>query len=321
MFVFYKSIVSLESMYCAVVLNHLTCKVFLKAIMSCKIFLPCKQNFRIFVKISIQKMNHWVTEAKKMAVKNGNVDLTRYSVKDLNLLPILPTMHTLDISFCQIFSLHRMKDQLSVKKFIADNTPINSLSGFIAIRNVTNISLKNTPVALQDNIIISLLIICPNLVVYNGKVIPNRYRKIAKSAPPQSFKLINAGLEIDYPFDTIEIQYQINKFNLGELFNIPSPIKSPHKENSASDDNISIYSTASSKYRKHFPSPKNNAKPLVKAKSTPRYDAKLLFNVKNVLAKNGFEINQSSKTSTVLKKISELLNQQYTKNMMKTSAL
>ncbi|EAY02109.1 hypothetical protein TVAG_372540 [Trichomonas vaginalis G3] len=179
-------------------------------------------------------------------------------------------------------------------------------------------SWRKTVASLQENIIISLLIICPNLVVYNGHAIPKKYRDYAKTVPKQAYKLINAGLQIDYPIDIGEVQMEINKFNLDELYNFEavdseSSASFPPYIRSTPDDSRSVYSVfsqSSPKYRKCFHSPsrheyKENTE---KKKITRIQSQKLLKSVKNILEKSGFDIHQNSKTSSVLLKLSELLN-------------
>lgn len=156
-------------------------------------------------------MNSQVPPMWKMRVndclkRSNKVNLSGENIDDLEKLGTLKLMVQLDLSYVRtIQSFEGLKPQPSLKALIADGSTIASLKNILAISKITTISLKSTPLSKSTpsfNLVASLLLVLPNLNIFNGKLISQNTREKVKSAGypmPETEQLINAGWIVEYP--------------------------------------------------------------------------------------------------------------------------
>ena len=151
---------------------------------------------------------------------------------------IIPTKDNADISF---FKNSKYKKQLYLVKHLdASNTPLESLDGFIKLRNlktfiadgtsisnfknfqaiasVSKISLKDTPVSLLPAYKLSLYLVTgQSLKVIDGKTIPSSIIKKASTYPPIAGNLVNAGWIAEHPCPSSERLYELcNEYGINQ---------------------------------------------------------------------------------------------------------
>ena len=158
-----------------------------------------------------KKMSTQVTPMWKMRIndclrRSNKVNLSGENIDSLEKIGTIKLMVQLDLSYVRtINSLEGFKRQPALKTFIADGSAISSLKNISSLSNVTALSIKNTPLMKSNqkfNVIASLILVMPNLRIFNGKVITQKTREKVESAGypmPQTAKLIDAGWIVEYP--------------------------------------------------------------------------------------------------------------------------
>ena len=157
----------------------------------------------------------WPKKAKQHIKTDGKVDLSGEHIEDLSLLPSSKLTRQLNLSYVQIPNLDKLKPQPNLNSFIADGSTIGSLLNFRAIQTIKTLSMKNTPVSLHPNFIISLLLVCPNVSVINGKLISKQQISRASKYPKVCSELVNMGWMATYPPpDVLELDTLCKDYNL-----------------------------------------------------------------------------------------------------------
>lgn len=131
---------------------------------------------------------------------SGSIDFSGKSVFNLSPIGEQPKLQTLNLSNTLIESLESLPLQPNLHELIADDTNLNTFSGFTRLNKVQKLSLVNTPLSEKENFRISCLVtIGPKLCTINDEPITPRERKIASQYPIIAKYLIEAGWPIVIP--------------------------------------------------------------------------------------------------------------------------
>ena len=116
----------------------------------------------------------------------------------------------LDASGTPLQSLDGFIKLRNLKTFIADGTSISNFKNFQAISSVSKISLKGTPISSEPTYKLSLYLVTgQSLKVIDGKTIPASIIKKASTYPPIAASLVNAGWIAEYPCPSSERLYEL----------------------------------------------------------------------------------------------------------------
>jgi hypothetical protein len=175
----------------------------------------------------------WSQKALQGLKHSTRVDLEGEHIDDLSRLGSPKLMRQLVLNYVQIPSIAGLKRQPQLETFIADSSQISSLTNFISIENVRKLSLRSTPVSRQPTVPLSVLLVCPNLVNLNGKLISSTLKQRAANYPPDGRKLVNAGWFAVFPYPSDAQLYQLSL-----QFGLASATTSVQEEEDQIDDEV-----------------------------------------------------------------------------------
>jgi len=142
----------------------------------------------------------WLKDRELSFKRTGKLNLSLANVHDLSVIGKRKTMKELNISNCCLETINGLYTQPNLKTFIADNSELSSLINFNAIKSVTNLSMKNTPVSKMNNYFLALCIIFgEKLNVIDGKKVSQSIKSKANEYPPYVGELLCKGWELVYP--------------------------------------------------------------------------------------------------------------------------
>ena len=172
----------------------------------------------------------WKKLAISQSAKVGDVDISSCYIENIKQFPTLKTMRSLTMNYCTITSLKGIKKQPNLRYFTANDSLIQNFGGFLSFPNLITISIINTPLSEDPNSIISVLCVCPKIVKFNNRLIPNKYREIAANLPDGIEELINSGWNLHLPITQNEVDALLN---VNERFGIS---KSTHLTSDNDED-------------------------------------------------------------------------------------
>lgn len=159
----------------------------------------------------------------------------------------------IDLSYTKLISIENFPHMPNLRTFCANGTRISKFNNFLALKcnDSLKIELKNTPLSLQNNFKLSLLVLFDDkLVSINGKTISQKLRAQAKQYHPCCAQLINKGWQItSTPPDEDSVKNLCEEY--GVKYEVEEPVEK--KEDSfqqlasfqINDEDVSIRSKVS----------------------------------------------------------------------------
>ena len=74
-----------------------------------------------------------------------------------------------------------MKPQQGLQTLIADGSSLLNFGGFLAMKGISSIHLRGTPIERIKNYALSLLVVCPNIQSINAKLLKGSIHKKAET--------------------------------------------------------------------------------------------------------------------------------------------
>ena len=128
------------------------------------------------------------------------LDFSEKEITNLSVLNEQPKLFRLILNKTPLKSLESLPVQPNLHEIIADNSQIQSYSGFTRLSKLTSISLENTPLSKQPHFRLAcLVVIGPKLCSINNEPITSEERKAAARYPLIAKYLIEAGWPIAVP--------------------------------------------------------------------------------------------------------------------------
>ena len=107
---------------------------------------------------------------------------------------------SLNVSRIPILSFDGFPRMPKLTELIADYTKIKNLKNLVkAFPNLRTLSLKGIEIIDSRLLLISVLLLYPNLITFNGRLIPQTYREKAEKYPKFASTLVNNGWIAQYP--------------------------------------------------------------------------------------------------------------------------
>ena len=255
-----------------------------------------------------------LTQKIERFLKRGaEVDLSGENISSLSVIPSTPLLKTLNLSYVRIENLVGLKRLSNIHHFIADGSMIQNLAGFRAIRSVSSVSLRNTPVSKTDGFLLSLLIVCPGIKSLNGRIISHNMLNKASKFDGICSQLVNHGIMITEDFTEEDILEAKEKLGLSQS----TSIISVQNENSVAQAEDTFLQTVSSIYAEH-----ENCVQAAKiavdeadqsiADTEVEYEApneepqSLLERIASILIEKGFQLDQNAIEESVLRVVHSL---------------
>lgn len=137
---------------------------------------------------------------RRMMSLNGILDFSNISSNDFSTIGTQKALKTLIFDGSSISSLHTLPPQPSLSTISANNTSLNTLAGLATQPKLSSVSFINTPISKVENFRLSVLLaVGLRLSEINGSRVTKTERKMAKSYPPITKYLVNAGWIVTYP--------------------------------------------------------------------------------------------------------------------------
>lgn len=147
----------------------------------------------------------WFRKKERSINSTGTLDLSGETLADLSWVPSRILLKNLDISFCSVTSFEGLAVEPKIDYINAYSSALETFANAKAIKTISKITLKNTPVSNVPNYKISLLLICDNLRVIDNCVVPTKLKNRAAQYPPVAAELVNKGWMAEYPCPDEEV--------------------------------------------------------------------------------------------------------------------
>ena len=148
----------------------------------------------------------WIERRLRILRSTGKLNLAgeeNFTVEGLNEEKYqgdLKFAKSVNLSRLQIGSFEGFPRMPKVTDLVADNTKIKNLKNLVkAFPNLRNLSLKGSENIDSRLLLISVILLYPQLTTFNGRLIPQTYREKAEKYPSFASSLVNNGWIAQYP--------------------------------------------------------------------------------------------------------------------------